>query len=373
MTAVVRAIVAALVAVLVAVPVVAQPADDDIARLQEVRRATQEIAVDIGRQLDEIQVRKVDPDWVALDAGDGTYVQVDLKRVDELVPWVQMALADLDAAPAMLRAIARHQPELARAADAAAAGGFLGLAGTLLAEDELEAYRKLQAGDIEGIDSDAIRTLIRDLFAGAGEQQRKADNYAALEADLREQQRALMAIVEVLDAELEALEAPPSEPPTSGPIDGCDPGDAGALGGLCGDWDEQAAVEPTDAEECSETDMWCQDAEGATRESGLAAWEGRWPTNEGLLTLSVVGGRIVGEFEAGSGSHIAGATFTLDPESDEIFSGRWDARVGRYACEDYGSEPGYWGSIWLTMKESGEIWGGFGYCDDVGGYRIHSE
>lgn len=373
MTAGIRAIVAALVVVLFAIPVIAQPADDDLVRLQEVRRATQEVAVEIGQQLDEIQVRKADPDWVALDAGDGTFVQVDLKRIDELVPWVQMALSDLDAAPAMLRAIARHQPELARAADAAAAGGFLGLAGTLLAEDELEAYRKLQAGDIEGVDSDVIRTLIRDLFAGAGEQQRRADTYAALEADLRERQRALGMIVQALDAELEAREAPPSEPAASGPADECDPDDAGALGGLCGEWEEQAAVEPEATEGCSETDMWCQDAEGATHAPGLAAWEGRWPTNEGLLTISVADGRITGEFEADGDSHIAGATFTLDPETDEIFSGRWDARVGRYPCEEYGGEAGYWGGIWLTMKESGEIWGGFGYCDDVGGYHVHSE
>ncbi len=230
MIRVLGALLATILGIVLAVPVVAQPADDDTARLLDLRRATQEELAEIGRQLDEIQVRKAKEDWVIVRAEDGEYVQVNLQQIDKLVPWVQMALADQDAAPVLLRALSRHKPDLVKAAETAelvsGLSPYLSVASEYFAGAELDAYRKLKAGDIESVDSNVIRAFIRDFFAKASERQRKADRYAAFEAQLSEQQETLQLLLAVLDAELEAREAASSDEPS----------------------------------ECAEADMWCDDS-----------------------------------------------------------------------------------------------------------------
>jgi hypothetical protein len=94
-----RFLLALLVMMALTAPIVLAAQDGELQQLQRLRRATLEELADVARQLDDLTTRSGDADWVIVRAGDGSYVQFDLKRVDELVPWVQMARKDRGAAP----------------------------------------------------------------------------------------------------------------------------------------------------------------------------------------------------------------------------------------------------------------------------------
>lgn len=199
-------LLALLVIMALTVPIVLGAQDDD---LQRLRRATLEELADVGRQLDDVAARSRDDDWVIVRAGDGSYVQVDLKRVDELVPWVQMALKDRDAAPALLKKLEQYIP-------------FASLA-LLLPDSEvspqvkpyLDDLQLLVAGDLESIESDKIRAAIRGVFKGQGA--RMAQHYAALTVELEEQRQALEIVLQFLDADIEARGGSVSPPPSPEP------------------------------------------------------------------------------------------------------------------------------------------------------------
>ena len=110
MIRILRSLLALLVMVALTVPIVLGAQDEDLNKHQRLRRATLEELADVGRQLDDLTARSRDADWVIVRAGDGSYVQVDLKHVDELVPWVQMALQDRGAAPALLKKLEQYIP-----------------------------------------------------------------------------------------------------------------------------------------------------------------------------------------------------------------------------------------------------------------------
>ena len=243
-------LLALLVIMALTVPIVLGAQDDD---LQRLRRATLEELADVGRQLDDVAARSRDDDWVIVRAGDGSYVQVDLKRVDELVPWVQMALKDRDAAPALLKKLEQYIP-------------FASLA-LLLPDSEvspqvkpyLDDLQLLVAGDLESIESDKIRAAIRGVFKGQGA--RMAQHYAALTVELEEQRQALEIVLQFLDADIEARGSPGSPAPSLEPTwePSLTPIEYDALKGLtnCGEGDAECAEATPVA--CSEADMWCDD------------------------------------------------------------------------------------------------------------------
>ena len=300
MIRVLRSFLALVVVMALTVPSVLGAQDEDLQQLQRLRRATLEELADVGRQLDDVTARSRDADWVIVRAGDGSYVQVDLKRVDELVPWVQMALQDRGAAPALLRKLEQYIP--------------LASLALLLPDSEvppqvkpyLDDLQLLVAGDLESIDSDRIRGAIRGIFGAR--KARMAQDYADLTMELEEQRQTLEILLQFLDADIEARGGPvspaptleptwePSLPPTeieelpspspaSTPLPSPDaapspdarpspepevspeptPGMEGdgieydALKGLtnCGDGDPDCAAATPVA--CSEADMWCAD------------------------------------------------------------------------------------------------------------------
>lgn len=374
-------VVAVFLALALTIPVLAQ--DDDTAELLDLRRATQEELADIGRQLDEIQVRKVSEDWVIVRAQDGEYVQVSLERIDELVPWVQMALADQDAAPALLRAIGRRRPDLVRAADqaadAAAAGGLLGLAAAIVAGDVLEAYTKLKAGDIEGVDSKAIRSFIRDFFTGADARQRKADHYAAFEAQLIEQRETLEILLALFDAELAARDAKPSPAPSECTEADmwCDDSDGDieydALKGLteCDDGDEtcdDSSSDPTTEASLPPTEEAVLPPASEDAPDGF--WDGCWSTDIGRISIDQEGDQVGGLIEwtdpAGWPREFH---FSLAP----LVAGYPDRLVGEFS----GVPPGValecpvprgyydlWGSVRLDYTSDGGLKGSYLPCSD---------
>ena len=142
----------------------------------------------------------------------------------------------------------------------------------------------------------------------------------------------------------------------------------------CGDYDAYDAAlysgtwEAT-LEECA-VDQ--QPEAGAVDASDLAAWEGDWATNLGVLSLSVVRGQLIGEFESGLDNGLSGTQVVLEPDEEEPSdaAGRWTIESGRYECaEEYGVEPGYWGEIWLSRDWDSSLIGGFNYCSERGGER----
>ncbi len=111
---------------------------------------------------------------------------------------------------------------------------------------------------------------------------------------------------------------------------------------------------------------WCSEPE----DSPLAMWEGQWPTNRGVLTLTAEAGRLIGEFESGADSSLAGAQVVLEPGEENRYSavGRWSNTEGRYECADeFGAEPGHWGEIWLDLGANDLLFGGFNHCNERGG------
>jgi hypothetical protein len=111
---------------------------------------------------------------------------------------------------------------------------------------------------------------------------------------------------------------------------------------------------------------------GGVDASDLAAWEGDWATNLGVLSLSVVGGQLIGEFESGLDNGLSGTQVVLEPDQEEPShaAGRWTIEPGRYECaEECGVEPGNWGEIWLSRDSDSSLIGGFNHCSERGGER----
>lgn len=329
-------LLAASLALALMLPASSQPASSQAAGepgaadgLAELQRSTQQALADVEAELGQVAQRRSDPGWTVVQAGDGAYVQVDLDRVDELVPWVQLALAEQDAGPALLAAVDRYFPLAALAA----------LATTI------PEYELLRAGDIEAIDSDRIRSLIRGHFASAGEQQRKAQRYAALEAELRAQREALEAILELTTAALAEESAPVPEPTA----------------------DASPAPDELD-------DLLGQ----------LGLWDGCWSTNIGTLRLEEsAGGRVDGRLvwvDIEDDLHEVTLEFRplVGDYSDRLvgeFSGapkmpRTDGRPLQFTCAEPRGGTDRWGTARLDYASGRSLRGSYLPCADADAFPI---
>lgn len=308
MRRVLATLLALCVGLVLAVPAQVEAQDDELERLLQLRQATLEELTDVSLRAAEVELRQGSPDWIAVRTDDGSVVQVGMDRIDELVPWVRMALADRDAAPALWAALGRHVP---KAALAAYAPSFL-----VLEEwaPYVEGLRSLRDGRLEDVDADTIRELFRLAFANEAVRA-KLDvdaNYRALGDELEEQREALHVVLQVLDADIEARGGtvpagpiatsapslppteieelptptpepstilPPSSPPSPGPrlTPEPTPGQESegvqydALEGLteC-DTADPDCVRATPGP-CGEADMWCQDPDAGGTAAPLPA------------------------------------------------------------------------------------------------------
>lgn len=233
------ALVALGLGLVLALPVLAQ--DDELDRLLQLRQATLEELTDVSLRAAEVELRQGSPHWIAIRADDGSVVQIGMDRIDELVPWLRMALADQDAAPALWAALGRHVPEAALAA----------LAPSFLVREEwapyVEGLRSLRDGRLEDVDADLIRQLLRSALANEAVRARlDVDaNYRVLGVELEEQREALHVLLQLLDADIEArggtLPAEPSAEPSADP---CEADGENAIDVLCADWGDQATPGP---------------------------------------------------------------------------------------------------------------------------------
>ena len=316
-------------------------ADDEyIALLFESRRLVADGIAETRAELDVLEAKANDDDLLVFPTSSGV-IEVDLRRADEFVPLVQVALGDPDVKAAVLRGLRAADPDLWAWANVIEEGkGFIPGFG------------------LENVPASLVVEAIRSNFGQTKSYRTEVyrKHALALQAELR----TLEDIARVIEEQLTELTAVDDE---------CEADGENAIETLCAaDEPEktpepEATPEPT-PERCGEADMWCQDPVQPVEDTLSGCWQS--PFGHGIMWAEIdqVGedfsGRTVTRWQWGQDAE---PQFALGSVSGDTRSG-WPTGIlygtgpfdEMYTCAAASDGTNQWGAFSHWEADDGASW-----------------